>query len=184
MCSGQVLSCTLSKQTSSPMMTCAQYLSLSLICKCWSNLSKCLLNVCSAVKQDATFIAAITLALSCRRCCCLQEASPEDLAAIQELQLHTQPDTNGWNALHYAAAAHQVKLVQQLLEIGADPAAPNKHGLMPLHLACMGRVTSEQQLSKLRSACELTADMPPHLQVCSDWIIWVVASGLQDLSLC
>jgi ankyrin repeat protein len=91
----------------------------------------------------------------------LQEASPEELAPIQELQLHKQPDRNGWNALHYAAATHKVALAQQLLEMGADPAAADKHGLMPLHLACMGRVKSLEQLSKLWRAC----DNAPMLQV-------------------
>jgi hypothetical protein len=90
----------------------------------------------------------------------LQEASPEELATIQELQLHTQPDLNGWNALHYAAATHKVALVQ-LLDIGADPAALDKRGLMPLHLACMGQVTSEPQLKCLWGSC----GSPPSLQV-------------------
>jgi ankyrin repeat protein len=79
----------------------------------------------------------------------LQEASPEELATIQRLQLHTAPDIHGWTALHYAAATHKVKLVQQLLEIGADPAAADKHGLMPLHLACMGRVKEHSHLYQL-----------------------------------
>jgi hypothetical protein len=70
--------------------------------------------------------------------------------------------------------------VQQLLEIGADPAAPNKHGLMPLHLACMGRVTSDQQLSQLRGACN-TADVPPNLQVCKR-LSSAFSIGLQGLS--
>jgi hypothetical protein len=79
----------------------------------------------------------------------LQTASPAELAAIQQLQLHTLPDCHGWTALHYAAATHKVALVQQLLEIGADPAAADKHGLMPLHLACMGQVKQHLQLLKL-----------------------------------
>jgi ankyrin repeat protein len=81
------------------------------------------------------------------------------LLTIQELQLHTQPDAHGWTALHYAAATHKVKLVQQLLQIGADPAAADKHGLMPLHLACMGRVTWERQLSILWGACGKTSEL-------------------------
>jgi ankyrin repeat protein len=89
----------------------------------------------------------------------LQEASAEELATIQELQLHTQPDNEGWTALHYAAAMHRVKLVQQLLEIGADPAAADNRGLKPLHLACMGQVAMKQQVSTLLEACGNTSSL-------------------------
>jgi ankyrin repeat protein len=66
------------------------------------------------------------------------------------LRLHIDCSTHGWNALHYAAAAHKVKLVQQLLEIGAHPAAADtQYGLTPLHLACMGRVRDTMQMLEL-----------------------------------
>jgi ankyrin repeat protein len=68
------------------------------------------------------------------------------------LHIHCDPQT-GWNALHFAAAAHKVKLVQQLLEIGADPAAENAvSGLMPLHLACMGHVRDVKHMIELTKA--------------------------------
>jgi hypothetical protein len=89
----------------------------------------------------------------------LQTAAPEELATIQQLQLHTQPDTNGWTALHYAAAAHKVALVLQLLELGADPAAADKYGLTPLHLACMGPVQQHLQLLELWRACSSAATL-------------------------
>jgi ankyrin repeat protein len=96
----------------------------------------------------------------------LQEASPEQLKAIQKLQLHVQCDPQtGWNALHYAAATHKVKLVQQLLEIGADPAAANAvSGLTPLHLACMGRVRNETQMIELTEAMASVLSMQVRMQ--------------------
>ncbi|WIA41847.1 hypothetical protein OEZ86_009173 [Tetradesmus obliquus] len=83
-----------------------------------------------------------------------QEATAEELAAIQQHQLHTTCDDDGWTVLHYAAAAHKVKLVAQLLQLGGDPAAAGeRHPLRPLHLACLGRVKSREQLQQLWSAC-------------------------------
>jgi hypothetical protein len=41
----------------------------------------------------------------------------------------------GDTALHVAAAAHRVELVQLLLDLEADPHARNRHGAQPLHLA-------------------------------------------------
>jgi ankyrin repeat protein len=74
----------------------------------------------------------------------------QELQYILQSQLHTTCDEHGWNALHYAAATHKVKLVQQLLEIGADPAAEDAVcGLTPLHLACMGRVRDGAQMAEL-----------------------------------
>jgi ankyrin repeat protein len=82
-----------------------------------------------------------------------QQATVEELAAIQLLRLHTTGNLKGWNALHYAAAAHNVKLVRQLLRLGADPAAADaQYGLTPLHLACMGRVKHAKQLDEVEEA--------------------------------
>jgi hypothetical protein len=82
-----------------------------------------------------------------------QEPTLQELATIKKLQLHVECDEVGWNALHYAAATHKVKLVQQLLDIGADPAAEGAVcGLTPLHLACMGRVRDSTQMVALTEA--------------------------------
>jgi hypothetical protein len=57
--------------------------------------------------------------------------------------------------LHAAAATHNVKLAQQLLDLGADPAAGDaQYGLTPLHLACMGRVRTAEDLRELLRACQ------------------------------
>jgi ankyrin repeat protein len=82
-----------------------------------------------------------------------EQASMEELAAILLLRPHTTCNSQGWNALHYAAAARNMELVQQLLDVGADFAAADKqYGLTPLHLACMGRVKSSEQLGELEKA--------------------------------
>jgi ankyrin repeat protein len=93
----------------------------------------------------------------------LQVATSEEIAVIQAFQLHTAYDPHGWTALHHAAAAHKVQLVQQLLDIGADPAAADvMYGLTPLHLACMGRVLRSPQLFDLLDARQTAT----RLQVC------------------
>lgn len=86
----------------------------------------------------------------------LQIATTDELAAIKRLQLHTTSNEQGWNTLHYAAAGHKTALVQQLLQLGADPAAADTAsddvspaGLTPLHLACMGCVKDQEQLQRL-----------------------------------
>jgi ankyrin repeat protein len=90
----------------------------------------------------------------------LQEITPHELEIIQRAKLHIKRDADGWTALHYAAAAHKVKIVRQLLQLGADPdAADGVHGLRPLHLACMGRVKSAVQLQQLRKASEQLYDL-------------------------
>jgi hypothetical protein len=98
----------------------------------------------------------------------LQEATAEELTAIQRQRLHTTFNASGWSALHYAAAAHKVKLVQQLLELGAD-AADAVYGLTPMHLACMGRVKDKEQLDQLTKACESLYDL--QVGCCSFWIV-------------
>jgi hypothetical protein len=80
-------------------------------------------------------------------------------------------------------AAHKVALVQQLLQIGADPAQPIIHvthavdgartNLLPLHLACLGRVKDEEQLQWL---LEAAASLPDDIQASFDQgcdSIWV-----------
>jgi ankyrin repeat protein len=82
----------------------------------------------------------------------LQEATPEELALIKQLGLHLAFDELGFSALHYAVCTRKTRLVQQLLEIGADSAAYNSElefKLTPLHLACLGRVKDEEQLNEL-----------------------------------
>lgn len=44
----------------------------------------------------------------------------------------------GDTALHMAAAAHQLKIAQALLRLGANPRARNRMGATPLHYACDG----------------------------------------------
>jgi hypothetical protein len=44
----------------------------------------------------------------------------------------------GDTALHVAAAAYDVVVVQRLIELGADGAAANRRGATPLHYACDG----------------------------------------------
>jgi ankyrin repeat protein len=92
-----------------------------------------------------------------------QEATPEELSQIRENRLHLNRNASGWSMLHAAAAAaHNVKLAQQLLDLGADPAVADVvYGLTPLHLACMGRVRDGQQLAELLTACRSL----PSLQV-------------------
>jgi hypothetical protein len=109
------------------------------------------------------WLLLLLLPLLLRLRCCLQEATVQELQHVKQLQLHIQCDPQGWNALHYAAAMHKVELVQQLLEIGADPAAADAVcGLTPLHLACMGRVRDISQLKELLEARDCIYD----LQVC------------------
>jgi hypothetical protein len=45
----------------------------------------------------------------------------------------------GSTALHVAAAAHQTRIAQQLIDLGADVSAPNRRGAEPLHAAAIGR---------------------------------------------
>jgi hypothetical protein len=85
----------------------------------------------------------------------LQEATSEELECIERLSLHIDCNDDGWNALHYAAATHKVKLVQQLLDIGASPwEEEGTFGLRPLHLACMGRVQDVEDYEDLRDSCD------------------------------
>jgi ankyrin repeat protein len=94
----------------------------------------------------------------------LQVATAAELDVFHKCQLHIDRNTDGWNALHYAAATHKVKLVQQLLDIGADPAAADSsYGLTPLHLACMGRVRDRAQMAELLESRQSLY----HLQVIS-----------------
>ena len=79
---------------------------------------------------------------------------------LVQQQLHTASSPIGWTALHYAAAAHKVKLVAQLLWLGADPAAVDAvNALQPLHLACMGRVKDQKQLGGLLAAAGALYDL-------------------------
>jgi ankyrin repeat protein len=62
--------------------------------------------------------------------------------------------------VHYPAATHNVKLAQQLLDLGADPAAADaQYGLTPLHLACMGRVKDTKQMLQLGPARQSLSSM-------------------------
>lgn len=86
----------------------------------------------------------------------LQEASAEELAILRHQVSDTSNDGSGCTALHYAAAAHKVKLVAQLLQLGADVNALTRkqpgqriRSLTPLHLACLGRVKSNKQMREL-----------------------------------
>jgi ankyrin repeat protein len=93
-------------------------------------------------------------------CSAVQEATAEELAEIKRRRLHLDCNASVWNALHYAVATHKPKLVQQLLEIGADPrAAVAELGLMPLHLACMGCVEDIEQYTKLVEAAGSLYDL-------------------------
>jgi hypothetical protein len=84
-----------------------------------------------------------------------QEETPEELANIQRRQLHLDGNASGWFMLHAAAATHNVKVAQQLLDLGAHPAAGDaQDGLTPLHLACMGRVKNEEDMRRLLRACQ------------------------------
>jgi ankyrin repeat protein len=108
---------------------------------------------------------------ACYVCCCCfwQEATAEELEVIRRLKLHTERNAQGCTALHYAAAAHKVKLVQQLLNLGADVDAVTNiqvHHLTPLHLACMGRVTSIEQMKKLLDASDYIYNLVVSLLAC------------------
>ncbi|KAF6261823.1 hypothetical protein COO60DRAFT_725551 [Scenedesmus sp. NREL 46B-D3] len=90
----------------------------------------------------------------CVACFSGEEAAAGELAAIRRLQLHTTRNSDGCTALHYAAAAHKPKLVQQLLGMGADVNAQMQHGLTALHLACLGRVGDAAAMAELVKAAE------------------------------
>jgi ankyrin repeat protein len=102
----------------------------------------------TAPRRQCMYMSQSTQCLRCPHA--LQEATAEELAEIKRQRLHTTCNADGWNALHYAVATHKVKLVQQLLDIGASPrAAVAELGLLPLHLACMGCVEDVQQFNRL-----------------------------------
>ena len=62
-------------------------------------------------------------------------ANPTDYF-LDDIQHYAYRDDT---ALHLAAAAHRVAAVRQLLELGADVAAPNRRKAQPLHYAVDGR---------------------------------------------
>jgi hypothetical protein len=90
----------------------------------------------------------------------LQEATVDELAAIKRLQLHTNACGAGWTALHYAVATQKVKLVQQLLELGASPTQTawirdtgfGTGWMSPLHLACARPAKNAKQLYQLMAS--------------------------------
>lgn len=64
---------------------------------------------------------------------------------------------SGWSALHYAVASHKMFLVQQLINAGADVAAPEPLlQLTPLHLACMGKIKDQQQFQEMKRAADIS----------------------------
>lgn len=64
---------------------------------------------------------------------------------IQALQ--DEVDLNGLNAFHRAASDHNIKLIIELMEIFPEAISnpkvwldrPTKHGVTPIHFACMFR---------------------------------------------
>jgi hypothetical protein len=135
---------------------------------------------------------ALTLARAAAAVCLLQEATAEELVEIKRRRLHIDCNPSGWNALHYAVATHKVKLVQQLLEIGADPnSAVAGLGLMPLHLGCMGCVEDLPQFNRLVEAAGSLYDlqvrgffMGAGLQIsrCMGIVLGVMSSGRVGLA--
>jgi hypothetical protein len=110
----------------------------------------------------------------------LQEATAQELADIQRLQLHTTCNSDGCTALHYAAAAHKPKLVQQLLQIGADVSVNGTkvlHGLGPLHLACMGAVVDASQMEKLVASIGRINTLL--VRCCSAWLLHYAQSAFE-----
>jgi ankyrin repeat protein len=95
----------------------------------------------------------------------LQEATPAELAEIKRQALHIRRNAQGCMALHYAVAAHKWKLVKQLLELGAGAdvpiitSIPDPHRITPLHLACLGRMTRDNQMEELLQTTEHDYDM-------------------------
>jgi ankyrin repeat protein len=59
----------------------------------------------------------------------------------------------GWRPLHAAARRLNLKLLEWLLERGADPAAPGRHGLTPLDAAAYG--SGEEDAETFRAAADL-----------------------------
>jgi hypothetical protein len=114
-----------------------------------------------------------------------QEATADELAEIKRRRLHIDCNPSGWNALHYAVATHKVKLVQQLLDIGADPNfAVADLGLRPLHLACMGCVEDLPQFNRLVEAAGSLYDLqvrglalPVHPSRCAVLVAYSRASN-------
>jgi ankyrin repeat protein len=66
----------------------------------------------------------------------------------------------GDTALHLAAAGRRVRIVQLLLNAGADPNAANNHRRSgPLHYAADGYRDAEQQVETIRCLLEAGAEM-------------------------
>lgn len=94
------------------------------------------------------------------------------------------PPAPGWNALHYAVAARQEQLVEQLLKRGADANAPEGSlGLRPLHLACLPQLTGADMLDDLATIDSLDSLMvrvriarPEPLVVL--WLCWCMRPSL------
>lgn len=72
----------------------------------------------------------------------LRSANENVLRSLQD-----EVDINGLNSFHRAAADHNVNLVMELMEIYPEAEfnaklwldVPSKHGITPLHFACMYR---------------------------------------------
>ena len=72
-------------------------------------------------------------------------------------------DCYGNAALHYAAQNNHPECVCMLMECGADPLLRNKHGCVPLVLACAGERPSQlDTVAELLSVAPVTADGQQH----------------------
>jgi ankyrin repeat protein len=71
----------------------------------------------------------------------------------------------GATALHVAAAAYQVEIVQTLIDLGADVRARNRRGAEPLHAAAIGNPASpafDPQAQVAAIACLIAAGADPN----------------------
>jgi ankyrin repeat protein len=64
-------------------------------------------------------------------------------------------DSNGWTALHLAAATNHAAVCRTLLDIGADPLAADRGGNTPLHLAAAAGATEATAVLAARSLASL-----------------------------
>lgn len=79
-------------------------------CLCYRASNKLVGRVLTLARNCACFVCACARNCACyvRACAPLQALPEKHLEALKHFKLHTTAKTKGWNALHYACAAHRV----------------------------------------------------------------------------